>query len=86
MDAVYNVAEAPLIRTRTLSTAPTKDNLVNVLAIDLSLLLGLLEELFGTTFRTLFSATLLRLYLLAGRRVVIRTFSIRSPNLLVEDC
>jgi len=85
MDAIYNVAEAPLVRTRTLSTAPTKDDLVDVLAIDFSLLLGLLEELFGTAFRTLFLATLHRLYLLAGRRVVIRTFSIRSPNLLVED-
>lgn len=85
MDPINNVAEASLIRTSTLATAPMKDDLVDVLAIDLSLLLGLFEELFGTAFWTLFSVTLQQLYLLAGWRVVIRTFSIRSPNLLVED-
>lgn len=85
MDAVYDVAEAPLVRTSTLSTAPMKGDLVDVLAIDLSLLLGLLEELFSMACRTLFSATLHRLYLLTGWRVVIRTFSIRSSNLLVEE-
>lgn len=85
MDAVYDVTEASLIRTSTLSTAPTKNDLVDMLAIDLSLLLGLFEELFGAAFRTLFSATLHQLYLLAGWRIIIRTFSICSPNLLVED-
>src|SRR5271169_993041 len=85
MDAINNVAEAPLVRTDTLSTAPTKDDLIDVLAVDFAFLLCLFEKLFGTAFGTLFLATLQQLYLFAGWRFVIGTFSICFPNLLVED-
>ena len=57
-----------------------------MLAVDFAFLLCLFEKFFGTVFGTLFLATLRRLYLLAGWRVVIRTFSIRSSKVLVEDC
>ena len=79
MDAINNVAEAPLIGTGTLSTAPTKDNIINMLAVNFTLLLRLFKQLFSMRFRTLLSATLQQLYLLAGWRLIIRTFSIRSP-------
>ena len=86
MDVVHDVAEAPLVWTSTLSTAPMQDDVVNVLAVDFSFLLGLFEKLFGTAFGTLFLATLQQLYLFAGWSVLIRTFNIRSSSLLVEDC
>jgi len=66
MDAIYNVAEAPLIGTCALSTAPMKDYLVHMLAVNLALLLCLFEKLFDTAFRTLFLATLQQRYLFAG--------------------
>ena len=53
MDTINNVAEAPLIGTGTLSTAPTKDNIVNMLAVNFTLLLCLFKQLFSTRFRTL---------------------------------
>lgn len=85
MDTIYDVTEPSFIRTSTLSTASMKNDLIDMLAIDLSLLLGLLEKLFGMGFWTLFSAMLQWLYLLTRWRVIIRTFSNCSPNLLVED-
>ena len=85
MYAVNDVAEAPLVGTVTLSTAPMKDDLIDVLAINLSLLLGLLEELFCTAFGILFLATLQQLYLFRGGSILIRTFSICFPYLPVQD-
>ena len=85
MNAVNNVTEPPFVRTRTLSTSPTKDNIVDVLAIDFALLLSLFEKLFGTRFRTLILAILRWPYLLAGQSFIIRTFSICNPRLLVEN-
>ena len=86
IDAVHDVTEAPLIGTHTLSIASTKDDLINMLAVDFAFLLCLFEKFFGTVFGTLFLATLRRLYLLARWRVVTQTFSIRSSKVLVEDC
>jgi len=85
MNAVNKVTEPPFIRTRTLSTSPTKDNIVDVLAVDFALLLSLFEKLFGTGFGTLFLVTLQWLYLLAGQSFIIRTFSIHNSSLLVEN-
>ena len=85
MDAINNITEAPLIGTCALSTGPTKDNIIHMLAVDFTLLLYFLKQLFGTRFRTLFLATLRWPYLLAGQSFIIRTFSIRNPSLLVEN-
>ena len=85
MDAINNVTEAPLIGTCTLSTAPMKDNIIHMLAVNFALLLYLFKQLFGTRFWTLLSVTLRQPYLLAGWRVIIRTFSIHSPYPLVQD-
>ena len=56
MNAVNDVTEPPLVRTRTLSTSPMKDNVIDVLAVDFALLLSLFEKLFGMGFGTLFLA------------------------------
>ena len=86
MNAVNDITEASLIRTDSLSTAPTKDDIVDMLAVDFSFLLCLFEELFGTAFGTLFLATLQRVYLFVGQGFIVRTFSICSPSLPIEDC
>ena len=85
MDAIHDVAKAPLIGTCSLSTAPMKDDLIDVLAVDFAFLLCLFEKLFGTAFGTLFLVTLQQLYLFTGWRFIIGTFSIRSSSLPVED-
>ena len=86
MNAVNDGAEAPLIRTNSLSTGPTKDDIVDMLAVDFSFLLYLFEELFSMAFGTLFLATLRRVYLFIGYSFIVRTFSIRSSSLPIEDC
>src|SRR5437667_3688409 len=63
-----------------------KDDIVNMLAVYFSFLLRLFEEPFGTTFGTLFLAILQRVYLFIGYSFIVRTFSICSPSLPVEDC
>jgi len=85
MGVTNNVAKAPLVRISTLSTIPMMDDLINILAIHFVLLLSVFKELFDMAFWTLFLATLQRLYLLARWRFILRTFSIHSSNLLVED-
>ena len=66
IDTVHDVPEAPLTGTHTLSIASTKDDLINMLAVDFAFLLRLFEKVFGTAFETVFLVTLRRLYLLAG--------------------
>src|SRR5437667_3857701 len=86
MNPVNDVAEAPVIRTDSLSTTPMEDDIVDMLAVDFSFLLCLFEELFSTAFGTLFLATLRRVYLFIGYSFIVRTFSIHSSSLPVEDC
>ena len=47
MNAVNDVIEPSIIRTCTLCICIAKDNIVNMLAIDIALLIGLFEKFFS---------------------------------------